>query len=125
MVFFFFLIIIRLSTSAGNASIHTKCVTLSNQNSMTQPTLINLHPNEYTHGLSCNPFMVNLDRCARKCDTLNHLFSKVCVPNKTEDLNPSVFNMNTEINELKTLTKHISSESKCKFDDRKCNSNQK
>ena len=28
------------------------------------------------------------------------------------------------INELKTLTKHISSECKCKFDGRKCNSDQ-
>ena len=27
---------------------HTKCMSLSNQECMTQPTLINLHPNEYT-----------------------------------------------------------------------------
>ena len=33
--------------------------------------------------------------------------------------------MITELHESKTLTKHISCESKCKFDDRKCNSNQK
>ena len=32
--------------------------------------------------------------------------------------------MITEL-QSKTLTKHISCESKCKFDDRKCNSNQK
>ena len=33
--------------------------------------------------------------------------------------------MITEINESKKLTKHISWECKCKFDCRKCNSNQK
>ena len=33
--------------------------------------------------------------------------------------------MITGINELKTLTKHISHECKCKFNGRKCNSNQK
>ena len=33
--------------------------------------------------------------------------------------------MITGINESKTLTKHISCECKCKFDGRKCNSNQK
>ena len=33
--------------------------------------------------------------------------------------------MITEINGLKTLTKHISCECQCKFDGRKCNSNQK
>ena len=41
-----------------------------------------------------------------------------------QDLNLSVF-MITGISELKTLTKHISCKCKCKFDGRKCNSNQK
>ena len=71
------------------------------------------------------PFTVKLDRYVGSCNTLNDLSNKVCVPNKTEDLNLSVFNMITGINESKTLTKHISCECKCKFDGRKCNSNQK
>ena len=33
--------------------------------------------------------------------------------------------MITGINESKTLTKHVSCKCKCKFDGRKCNSNQK
>ena len=37
-----------LLTSIVNASKHTKSVSLSNQKCMTQPTLINLHPNECT-----------------------------------------------------------------------------
>ena len=39
-------------------------------------------------------------------------------------LNLSVFNMITGIKESKSLTKHLSRECKCKFDGRKCNSNQ-
>ena len=50
--------------------------------------------------------------------------NKVCVPNKTEDFNLSVFNMITGTSESKTLTKHISCKEECKFDIRKCNSNQ-
>ena len=42
---------------------------------------------------------VNLDRCAWSFNTINDLSNKVYVPNKTEDLNLSVFNMITEINE--------------------------
>ena len=61
--------------------------------------------------------------CWKSCNTLNDLSNKVCVPHKTEDLNLSVFNMITGI-KLKILTKHISCECKCKFDGRKCNSNQ-
>ena len=37
--------------------------------------------------------------------------------NKTEDLNPSVFNMITEINESKTLAKYISCGCKFRFDE--------
>ena len=37
-----------LSNSVVNASNHTKCVSLSNQKCMTQPTLISLHSNEYS-----------------------------------------------------------------------------
>ena len=47
-----------------------------------------------------------------------------CVPNKTEDLNLSMFNMIKGINESKTSTKHISCKCKWRFDRRKCNSDQ-
>ena len=51
--------------------------------------------------------------------------NRICVPNKTEDLNLCVFNMIAGINESKTLTTHLSCKYKCKFDGRKCSSNQK
>ena len=88
---------------------------------MTQTTL-NLHPNEYSHEFHYYPFVVKLDRYVGSCNTLNDLSNKVCVLNKTEDLNLSMFNMITGINELKTLTKHISCTCKFRFDGRNCNS---
>ena len=48
---------------------------------------------------------------------MNHLIK--CVPNKTEYLNLSLFNMITGINESETVTKHISCEWKCRFDGNK------
>ena len=39
----------RLLISIINESNYTKCVWLSNQKCMTQPTLKNLHPNECSH----------------------------------------------------------------------------
>ena len=69
--------------------------------------------------------MVKIDRFIGSCNTFNDLFNKLCVPNKTEDLNLSVFNMIKWTNESKTATKHVWYECKCKFDGRKCNSNQK
>ena len=62
---------IGLSTSIVSASNHTKCVPLSNQKCMTQPTLSSLHPNEYSQELRYYPFAVNLDRCAGSCNILD------------------------------------------------------
>ena len=42
-----------------------------------------------------------------------------------QDLKLSMFNKIAGVNESKTVTKHISWECKCKFDGRKCISNQK
>ena len=86
-------IFIVLLTGLVNGYNHTKCVLLSNQKCMLQPTLINLHPNEYKQEFHYYPFAVKLDRCVGSCSTLNDLSNKVCAPNKTEDLDLSVFNM--------------------------------
>ena len=115
---------IGLLISIVNASNHTKCVSLSNQKCMIQSTLVNSFPNEYSQDFHYYLFAVKLDRCIRSCNTLNDLSNKVCVTNKTQDLNLSMLNMITGINELKTLTKRISCECKCRFDGRKCNSDQ-
>ena len=54
-----------------------------------------------------------------RCNTLNDLSNKVCVPNKTEDSNLSMFAKITEKNKSKILRKDISCECKCTFDGRK------
>ena len=47
-------LIVLLSLSGSLASIvdadHVKCVSLNNRQYMIQPTLVNLHPNEYVAG---------------------------------------------------------------------------
>ena len=98
---------------------------MNNQQCMTHHTLINLNPNEYVELIHYYPLVVNSDRCVGSCNTLNDLSNTLCNLNKTEDLNLSVFNLITEINESKILTKYISSKCKCKFEGRKRNSNQK
>ena len=84
----------------------------------------NLHTNEYSQGLRYYTFAVIYDRFVGSCNTLNNLSNDVCAPNKTKYLNFCVFNMIIGINEWKILTKHISCNCECKYDGRKCNSNQ-
>ena len=112
---------IVLLASIVNASNHTKCMSLNNQKCIIQRTLIHLHPKEYSQDFHYYPFAVKLDRCVGSCNTLNDLYNKACIPNKTEDLNLSMLNMITGINESKTLAKHISFKCKCRFDRTKCN----
>ena len=85
-------------TGLVNVSNHTKCVSLSNQKLLNQSILINLHLNEHSQQFHYYPFVVTLVRCVGSCNTLNDSSNNVCVPNKTEDLNLSVFNMITGIN---------------------------
>ena len=66
---------------------------------MTQPTLTDLHPNECTQGLRYYPFS---DRSTGSCNSLQDLFNRLYFLNKTKDLNLSVFNMITGVNESKT-----------------------
>ena len=113
---------IGLSTSLVNGSNDIKNVSLNNQKCEIQPTLINLHHNEQSQEINYHPFAVKLVRCVGSFNTLTGLSNIVCIPNKTEDLNLSVLNMVTGINESKILTRHISY--KCQFDGKKCNSNQ-
>ena len=76
---------------------------------MIQPTLINLHSNEYSQELHYHPFPCKLDRCVGSCNTLNDLSNKVCLPNKTKDLDLGVFSMITRINE----SEHVLRKYKC------------
>ena len=48
--------------------------------------------------------MVSLDKCNGSCNVLS---TKICVPKKTKDINVKAFNMITNKNEVKTMTKHI------------------
>ena len=109
-------IFIILLSDVVNGCNHAQC--------MIHPTLVNVHPNKYSQEFHYYLFAVKLDRCVGSYNTLNDLSNEVCVPNKAEDLNLSIFNMITGINESKTLTKHISCEYECRFDGRKCNSDQ-
>ena len=77
-------ILIGLLTDLVNECNYTKCMSLSNQKCMTQPTLINLYFNEYSQEFHCYPFAVKLSRCVESCITLNDLSNEACIPNKTK-----------------------------------------
>ena len=58
-------------TSIVSTSNDTKYVSLMIQKCMAQPTLINLHPNEYSQEWHYYPFALKLARCVGRWNTLN------------------------------------------------------
>ena len=52
--------------------------------------------------------MISLDKFNGICNAADDLSIKIYVPSETKDTNVKMFNMITNINEAKTLSKHIS-----------------
>ena len=75
---------------------------------MVRTILIDLNPVE----LKYCPSMISIDKCNGSCNILS---PKICIPKETKDVNATVFNTITYKNKVKTMAKHISCESKCKF----------
>ena len=73
---------------------------------MIRPTFIDLKPVEIKY----YKFMISLDKCSGSCNILS---TKISVTKETKDINIKAFNMITNKNEAKTMTKHISWD--CKY----------
>ena len=101
-----------------SSSLATKCLFLNDEPCMVRPTLIDLNPVE----LKYYPFMISLNKCTGSCNVLS---PKICDPKETKDINIKAFNIITNKNEVKAMTKHVSCDWKCKFNSTICNSNQK
>ena len=79
----------RSLAGAAKASDRAKCITIKNKTSLAASILIDLNSNKIHY----HPFMVNLDRCNTRFNTLDHFSSRICIPNKLEDASLNTFNM--------------------------------
>ena len=99
-------------------SLATECLFLNDEQSIVRPTLIDINP----HELKYYPFMISLNKCAASCNVLS---LKICVPRETKTINVKAFDMITNKDEAKAITKHVSCNFKCKSDSATCKSKQK
>ena len=49
------------------------------------------------------PFTVGFNKCDGSCNTIDDLYTRVCVPNKVTNMNIKVFNLMSGINETRFL----------------------
>ena len=101
-----------------SGSLTTKSMSLNNEQCETRSALFDLNSVE----LNCYPFIINVDKCNKTCNTLTKISGRICVPHETEELNLILINMITRKQELITLKKHIPCKYHCKFDGTTCNS---
>ena len=80
---------------------------------MVRPALIDMYTVEFKYYLS----LISLDKYNGTCN----VFSPICVPKETKDINVKAFNIITNKNEAKAIAKHISCSCKCKFNSTICN----
>ena len=99
-----------------SSSLATECVSLNDEPRIIRLTLIDLDPVE----LKYYPFMITINIMEVAMS-----YRQKYVLKKTKDINVKAFNMITNKNEAKTMTKHISCDCKCKFNSKTCNSNLK
>ena len=78
-----------------SGSLETKCMLLNNEQCKTKPFLIDLILAE----LKYYPFMITLDKCNGNCNIFIQRSSRICVPNKRENLNLNIFNLIAKTNE--------------------------
>ena len=89
----------------------TECISLNNEPCMIRLTFIDLNHVELNHYLC----IISSDICNASSNAVDDLFTKICVPSETKDVDVRLFNMITKINETKTSVEHISCDCKCKF----------
>ena len=90
-----------------------------NQNFSTRPSLIDLNTDEQLY----YPFVLSFDRRDGSCNTLDGLYEmiidmsdRLCVPNKTENVNVEVVSLISRNNELKLTVKSTSCDFRYRFD---------
>ena len=116
-----FIVLLSFSESlarVAKVSNRIKCLSLNNEPCMVRPTLIDLNPLE----LKYYPVIISLGKCSGSSNVLS---PTICVPMEPKDINVKVFRMTANKNEVQTMTKRISYDSKCKFNRKTCNSNHK
>ena len=110
-----FVVLLRFSEPLARD--RTKCPFLNDEPCLAWPTLIDLNPVELKYYL----FGISFDICTGSY----HVHLQKHVFEKKQKTNFKAFNLITNKTDAKTVTKHISCDFKCKFNSKKCNSNQK
>ena len=98
-----------------------KCVSLNNHPRQARKTLVNIN----SEGTLFYSFTVSVNKSGGSYNTIDDPCARVCVLNKTKNMDVKTFNLVSGVNEIKFLVQYKSRGSKCRLNESVCNSEQK
>ena len=97
-----------------------ECVSMNNQESKARPKIIDVNNNE---PVFC-PYSIKVNKCSGRCNNINDLCAKLCVPDIVKNINVKVFNLMSRINETRHIIWHETCKCVCRLNASVCNKKQ-
>ena len=97
-----------------------ECVSVTNQECMTKPKIIDVNKNEIVF----YPLSIKANKCSGNCNNINDPIAKLCVVDIIKNMNIKVFNMLARINETRKITWNETCKCVCRFTKAVCNNKQ-
>ena len=86
--------VVAMTLSSCNA---LECVLMTNQEGKARPEVININSNDPLF----YPYSIEVNKCSGRCNGINDLYSKLCVPNIIKNINVQVLNLVSRTNETR------------------------
>ena len=94
----FVVAIIFFSCNVLNAN-PLKCVLTNNQKCRILPEMISVNSNKPLF----YPYSIKVNKCSGRCNNINDLFAKLCVPDIVKNINIKVLNLIPRTNEARYI----------------------
>ena len=104
----FVLGLVVLSSSITGA---LNCISINNQECKVRPKIVDVSSNNPIF----YPFSVKINRCSGNCNSINHPYAKICVPDVVKNLNFKVFNLMSRSNESRSIKSHETCKCICRL----------
>ena len=97
-----------------------ECVSMNNQEYKIGTEITSVNTNEPIF----YPYSVKINKWKGSCNTINDLYTKLCVPDTIKNINVKALNLMSRTNETRHIEWHKTCKCKCRLDASVCNNKQ-
>ena len=96
-------------------------ISMNNQECRVKPQIVNVNSEESVFF----PFSIKTSKCSDSCNSINNLYTNMCVPDVVKNVNVKVYNLVSRTNETRHIEWHETCKCKCRLDASICNNKQR